>query len=273
MFLSKIRFFVGFLAIFSFILLAGASCQNNQDIYSQDNTNTIQEPSNSNNSPIVGGDKDEHGCLVSAGYSWCEPKQKCLRSWEEECPAIVSKLDEKISPVNKQPDSIVDSVAWNEYTNQKFDYTVLYPDNSQVSGNDLDQYVAFLGPEADGEHWPNISISHFNIDLYHPDPNVDLKEWLGISPEVTTNIIGIDAIPTLHVVQPKTIDSEGADYYYFVKDGQLFKITLLHTTDRQDWPMYMKFIASFHFNNQTSNGDNSQDQDTASTTTSTVDQL
>ncbi len=35
---------------------------------------------------IVGGDKDEHGCIDSAGYSWCEAKAKCLRTWEETCP-------------------------------------------------------------------------------------------------------------------------------------------------------------------------------------------
>ena len=35
--------------------------------------------------PIVGGDKDEHGCIGSAGYTWCEEKQKCLREWEEPC--------------------------------------------------------------------------------------------------------------------------------------------------------------------------------------------
>ena len=34
---------------------------------------------------IVGGDKDEHGCIGSAGYTWCEAKQKCLREWEEPC--------------------------------------------------------------------------------------------------------------------------------------------------------------------------------------------
>jgi hypothetical protein len=36
---------------------------------------------------IIGGDKDEHGCIGSAGYSWCETKQKCLRVWEENCTA------------------------------------------------------------------------------------------------------------------------------------------------------------------------------------------
>lgn len=35
---------------------------------------------------VVGGDKDEHGCISSAGYTWCESSQKCMRLWEEECP-------------------------------------------------------------------------------------------------------------------------------------------------------------------------------------------
>jgi len=34
---------------------------------------------------LIGGDRDEHGCLVAAGYSWCEQKQTCLRIWEEPC--------------------------------------------------------------------------------------------------------------------------------------------------------------------------------------------
>lgn len=35
--------------------------------------------------PMVGNDRDEHGCIGSAGYSWCEASQKCLRPWEEYC--------------------------------------------------------------------------------------------------------------------------------------------------------------------------------------------
>lgn len=35
--------------------------------------------------PVLGGDRDEHGCIGSAGYSWCEAKSKCLRTWEESC--------------------------------------------------------------------------------------------------------------------------------------------------------------------------------------------
>jgi len=34
---------------------------------------------------MIGGDRDEHGCLGPAGYTWWEEKQKCLREWEEPC--------------------------------------------------------------------------------------------------------------------------------------------------------------------------------------------
>lgn len=45
----------------------------------------IISPDSKEESPILGGDKDEYGCIGSAGYSWCEEKQKCLRTWEEKC--------------------------------------------------------------------------------------------------------------------------------------------------------------------------------------------
>ena len=29
----------------------------------------------------VGGDRDAHGCIGSAGYSWCEKTKNCQRPW------------------------------------------------------------------------------------------------------------------------------------------------------------------------------------------------
>jgi len=37
---------------------------------------------------LVGNDIDAHGCKGSAGYSWCQTKQKCLRAWEEKCETV-----------------------------------------------------------------------------------------------------------------------------------------------------------------------------------------
>lgn len=31
---------------------------------------------------LLGGDKDAHGCIATAGYIWCELLQTCVRPWE-----------------------------------------------------------------------------------------------------------------------------------------------------------------------------------------------
>ena len=30
----------------------------------------------------VGADRDEHGCITSAGYRWCATLHECVRPWE-----------------------------------------------------------------------------------------------------------------------------------------------------------------------------------------------
>ena len=61
-----------------------------------------------NNSPapiIIGGDKDDHDCLVGAGYSWCPGTEKCQRMWEEYCPEFadafkIENFDDCVSAGN-----------------------------------------------------------------------------------------------------------------------------------------------------------------------------
>jgi len=33
--------------------------------------------------PLLGGDRDEHGCIGSAGYSWDPVTEACVRPWEQ----------------------------------------------------------------------------------------------------------------------------------------------------------------------------------------------
>lgn len=49
--------------------MALASCGNSQN--------------KKNESPVVGSDKDEHGCIASAGYIWSEVQKDCIRLWEK----------------------------------------------------------------------------------------------------------------------------------------------------------------------------------------------
>ena len=64
---------------------------------------------------VVGGDVDEHGCKPSAGYSWCEAKQKCLRVWEEPCTredAIAIAEKSNCTEVG----NLTEDVFYNNYT-------------------------------------------------------------------------------------------------------------------------------------------------------------
>merc|ERR1711934_1265880 len=49
--------------------------------------------------PILpGSDRDENGCIPSAGYSWCDPLKECIKSWETDCPGTATPSPTK-SPV------------------------------------------------------------------------------------------------------------------------------------------------------------------------------
>ena len=36
--------------------------------------------------PPVGGSQDENGCMIGAGFTWCESSQSCIRQWATPCP-------------------------------------------------------------------------------------------------------------------------------------------------------------------------------------------
>lgn len=78
--ISIIYILVVILAVF---LVAGGSYYAGTQRKSKIIPQPTPEPEN-----LVGNNKDEHGCIGSAGYSWCELKQKCLRTWEEPCAEV-----------------------------------------------------------------------------------------------------------------------------------------------------------------------------------------
>jgi len=40
---------------------------------------------------VPGSDVDNHGCVGSAGYTWCSSLDTCVRTWETPCPSIVDQ--------------------------------------------------------------------------------------------------------------------------------------------------------------------------------------
>ncbi|MCX6785773.1 MAG: hypothetical protein NTZ18_02900 [Candidatus Komeilibacteria bacterium] len=74
-------------------------CQNNQWVkHGQPANPAPTSGCGEVNQPLVGNDRDEHGCIGSAGYSWCEAKKECLRVFEQDCLSaekITAALAEK----------------------------------------------------------------------------------------------------------------------------------------------------------------------------------
>lgn len=45
----------------------------------------IVSDKNLNDNDVIGGQTDEHKCLIGAGFSWCPSTAKCQKMWEEYC--------------------------------------------------------------------------------------------------------------------------------------------------------------------------------------------
>jgi hypothetical protein len=110
-----------FIFIFTIIVFLASGCSINSLINQNNKTapirtaagkNFIKEPTPAEKdrivSPVVGNDRDAHGCIGSAGYSWCELKNKCLRIWEEPClldnetKAVKDYITKNITALSKQ---------------------------------------------------------------------------------------------------------------------------------------------------------------------------
>lgn len=104
--LKKIGFFLIVLSIT--ILVNGCINQkiseNNNDIIYSDSEMEIEEQEMETES-LVGGQRDEHGCLGPAGYTWNEDLGACIREWElqddqrEAVKTISDKLDYEFTVV------------------------------------------------------------------------------------------------------------------------------------------------------------------------------
>ncbi len=127
---KKINHNIAILVILLAILVAIISvfiyCQNNKPCYDflEEKMNfkvkSIQRKDlEKNNSEMVGNDRDKYGCIASAGYVWCESKEKCIRPWEEECE--IKKIISEIVEIDN---------FWNKYINYDLGFEINYPKKS-----------------------------------------------------------------------------------------------------------------------------------------------
>jgi putative hemolysin len=140
--------------------------------------------------------------------------------------------------------------GWEPYRNAALGYTLRYPGDSQVMGANLNESVQFSGPLVDGEHWPVLTVSHYDSEFYQPPAGADVAQWIAdheIPYDEIDNEEEISGLPAVHLRSEAGPGWYASDSYYIIKDGQLFQILILHTGGREDWALYDRFLEGFTF--------------------------
>lgn len=100
---------------------------------------------------LIGGEKDMHGCLVAAGYTWCEEKNKCLKKWEESCQS--SSIAER-SDVLEYSSFVVASKDWVVLKSNKLGISLNYPSpKGLINFNYLDLDLAKITGNVSGQEY------------------------------------------------------------------------------------------------------------------------
>ncbi|KKP86190.1 MAG: hypothetical protein UR89_C0030G0003 [Candidatus Roizmanbacteria bacterium GW2011_GWA2_35_8] len=134
---------VGLLVIFAFVGGYFFSQKYNFKIEDRNTSVTIPTIAPTQSTNLVGNDLDEHGCKGSAGYSWCEGKQKCLRVWEEPCQTDEESI--KLALVKRNSWNFEDIVVTISKNDGKFARGGVKEKSSETGGG------MFLATKNNGE--------------------------------------------------------------------------------------------------------------------------
>lgn len=71
------------LAILTLSLILAVGSDNSQQQAGSEDESNGENVNVDVNGQIIGGERDEHGCLTAGGYSWNESEQKCVKEWSQ----------------------------------------------------------------------------------------------------------------------------------------------------------------------------------------------
>jgi putative hemolysin len=140
--------------------------------------------------------------------------------------------------------------GWKPYLNAEFGYALWYPGDSRVMGANLNQSVQFSGPLVEGEHWPVLTVAHYDSEFYDPPVGTDVAQWIAdhdIPYDEIDSQVEISGLPAVRLRTEAGPGWYASDSYYVIKDEQLFHILILHTGGQEDWNLYDKFLQGLTF--------------------------
>lgn len=138
------------------------------------------------------------------------------------------------------------------YRNETLGYRFHYPADAAIIQNDDPlKSITVSGPEVNGEHWPQYTISHpSDREEFRPPEGTDLNQWLAdhnLVQDFKLQDVQIAGTTAVHVRFDGSPQSYAFDQYYFAKSGQLYVIIIGHGGNKEDWDLYNHFLESFQF--------------------------
>jgi putative hemolysin len=142
--------------------------------------------------------------------------------------------------------------GWRVYHDSARGYSFSYPPGTTIELDDNPAHsITLIGPEENGERWPQITISHpGNLPEFLPPEGVDLELWLtehSLMGDSRMPDVEVGGTTAIHLRHDRSPQSYAYDRYYFARGGQLYMIVIGHAGDREDWDLYNHFLDSFHF--------------------------
>jgi len=137
----------------SVVALAFAACNNSTP---QQTDKAVEELTTPQQEMMVGGDRDEHGCIGSAGYSWSALREECIQVFEvgtrlnpmdvEQEEAVISAFIVSKDGDNSQVELFITGEDQNPILKKEADGTFKngkYTYNAQTKELSVDGKVAY----------------------------------------------------------------------------------------------------------------------------------
>ena len=142
------------------------------------------------------------------------------------------------------------------YRNEELGYEFHYPADATVTRNDdATSSLSVVGPLLGDNNWPMIYFSFPDRPEFKPLEGADLTKWLSDNnlyaegaPDKRMPDVQIAGVTAIHLrYDSGSGQSYNNDKYYFIKDGQLYQVVILHTSGKEDWELYNHFLESIRF--------------------------
>ena len=208
--------------------------------------------------------KSEEVGEIKTSYVQEKEKNSQTEKSEEQKDEIDKIDDEKIEENNEEKkEEIKGNEDWKTYINEKYNYSFDYPKEYTFGPCNTKPCNPFINEEKEGDYvilqgdvsnngWPNMEVSHYETEFYNPPNGADIIEWLkdkspvkeNIPNEINFEIGGIDAIKA---EIPKSAQSYSLWEIYFIKNNDLFNISMTDVETLEAQIFYNLILSSFEF--------------------------